>query len=103
MTQTLAPPARAAEASPAVPAAAPPDPALRALAEQYGLTVSGAPPPLREYPRRLWARRHFIASFATARLAAMYTTARLGQLWQVMTPLLNAGVYYLIFGVLLHT
>jgi len=30
----------------------------------------------------------------------MYTEARLGQLWQVLTPLLNSGVYYLIFGVL---
>jgi len=27
----------------------------------------------------------------------------LGQLWQVMTPLLNAAVYYLIFGLLLGT
>ena len=25
-----------------------------------------------------------------------------GQLWQVLTPLLNAGVYFLIFGLLLH-
>jgi len=33
----------------------------------------------------------------------MYTEARLGQLWQVLTPLLNAGVYYLIFGLLLNT
>ena len=32
----------------------------------------------------------------------MYTEARLGQLWQVLTPLLNAGVYYLIFGLLLN-
>jgi teichoic acid transport system permease protein len=31
---------------------------------------------------------------------SMYTEARLGQLWQVLTPLLNAGVYYLIFGLL---
>jgi teichoic acid transport system permease protein len=30
----------------------------------------------------------------------MYTEAKLGQLWQVLTPLLNAGVYYLIFGIL---
>jgi teichoic acid transport system permease protein len=30
----------------------------------------------------------------------MYTDAKLGQLWQVLTPLLNAGVYYLIFGLL---
>ena len=30
----------------------------------------------------------------------MYTEARLGQLWQVLTPLLNSAVYYLVFGVL---
>ena len=30
----------------------------------------------------------------------MYTEARLGQVWQVLTPLLDAGVYYLIFGLL---
>ncbi|MEU7259029.1 ABC transporter permease [Streptomyces rimosus] len=103
MPQTLAPPPPPSTAPSAIPTALPPDPHLRALAEHHGLTVSGARPPLREYTRRLWARRHFIAAFATARLTATYTTARLGQLWQVVTPLLNAGVYYLIFGVLLHT
>ena len=46
---------------------------------------------------------YFITGFATARNIAMYTEARLGQLWQVLTPLLNAGVYYLIFGLLLGT
>jgi teichoic acid transport system permease protein len=30
----------------------------------------------------------------------MYTDARLGQVWQVLTPLLNCAVYYLIFGIL---
>jgi teichoic acid transport system permease protein len=74
-----------------------------ALAMKYGLTVSGARPGLRDYTRLLWSRRHFITAYSTARLAAMYTSARLGQIWQVMTPLLNAGVYYLIFGVLLGT
>jgi len=74
-----------------------------ALAERYGLTVSGRRPPLAEYTRRLWGRRHFIVAFATARLTATYTAARLGQVWQVMTPLLNAAVYYLIFGLLLGT
>ena len=48
----------------------------------------------------LWQRRHFIIGYATARNVSMYTEAKLGQLWQVLTPLLNAGVYYLIFGVL---
>jgi hypothetical protein len=30
----------------------------------------------------------------------MYTGAELGQLWQVLTLLLNAGVCYMIFGLL---
>ncbi|MGW5354433.1 ABC transporter permease [Streptomyces sp. NPDC004031] len=73
------------------------------LAAKYGLTVSGARPGLAEYTRQLWGRRHFINEFAKARTAAQYTQARLGQLWQVMTPLLNAAVYFLIFGVLIGT
>ncbi|UUN27197.1 ABC transporter permease [Streptomyces sp. FIT100] len=76
---------------------------LSELAARHGLTVSGARPPLGAYIRQLWSRRHFIAAFATARLTAQYSQAKLGQLWQLMTPLLNAAVYYLIFGVLLQT
>jgi len=73
------------------------------LAAKYGLTVSGARPGLADYTRQLWGRRHFINEFAKARTQAQYTQARLGQLWQVMTPLLNAAVYYLIFGLLIGT
>ncbi|MCN9239187.1 ABC transporter permease [Streptomyces sp. RY43-2] len=73
------------------------------LAARYGLSVSGARPSLPAYVRQLWARRHFITAFATAKLTAQYSQAKLGQLWQVMTPLLNAAVYYFIFGVLLGT
>ncbi len=80
-----------------------PDEPLAELAEQYGLRPSARRPPLLLYCRQLWQRRHFILTFATARNVAMYTEARLGQLWQVLTPLLNAGVYFLIFGVLLGT
>ncbi|MEN8650087.1 ABC transporter permease [Streptomyces sp. 21So2-11] len=73
------------------------------LAARHGLTVSGARPSLPEYTRRLWGRRHFVMAFATARLTAQYSQAKLGQIWQIMTPLLNATVYYFVFGVLLHT
>ncbi|MGW3496895.1 ABC transporter permease [Streptomyces sp. NPDC001020] len=73
------------------------------LAARYGLSVSGARPSLPEYVGQLWARRHFITAFATAKLTAQYSQAKLGQVWQVMTPLLNAAVYYFIFGVLLGT
>lgn len=73
------------------------------LAEKYGLTVSGARPGLFAYVRQLWGRRHFILAFSRAKLTAQYSQAKLGQLWQVATPLLNALVYYLIFGLILGT
>jgi teichoic acid transport system permease protein len=75
--------------------------ALATLALQYGLQPSArrASPP--EYVQSLWRRRHFIMAFATARNIAMYTEAKLGQLWQILTPLLNAGVYLFIFGYIL--
>lgn len=73
------------------------------LAEKYGLTVSGARPGLTAYVRQLWGRRHFIVAFSRAKLTAQYSQAKLGQVWQVATPLLNALVYYLIFGLILGT
>ncbi|MEE1741554.1 ABC transporter permease [Streptomyces sp. NPDC079020] len=72
-------------------------------AAKYGLTVSGARPGLFEYIRQLWGRRHFILAFSRAKLTAQYSQAKLGQLWQVATPLLNALVYFLIFGLILGT
>ncbi len=83
--------------------APPPTEPLDKLAGRYGLRPSSLRPPLLSYCCQLWQRRHFILAFATARNVAMYTEARLGQLWQVLTPLLNAAVYFLIFGVLLGT
>ncbi|MET9394735.1 ABC transporter permease [Streptomyces sp. NPDC006624] len=85
------------------PVPVPAGPDLAALAARHGLSVSGARPSLPAYVRQLWARRHFITAFATAKLTAQYSQAKLGQVWQVMTPLLNAAVYYFIFGVLLGT
>ena len=73
------------------------------LAAKYGLSVSGARPGLAEYIRQLWGRRHFILAFSSAKLTAQYSQAKLGQIWQVATPLLNAAVYYFIFGLLLKT
>src|SRR5580698_4081739 len=73
---------------------------LAELAAKYGLRPSSARPSLGSYLSLVWQRRHFIAAYATARNVSMYTEARLGQLWQVLTPLLNSAVYYLIFGVL---
>ncbi|MFY1627674.1 ABC transporter permease [Micromonospora sp. WMMD723] len=71
------------------------------LAARHGLRVAGERPSLTEYSRRLWAYRHFTAAYANAKLVASYSNAKLGQIWQVLTPLTNAAVYYLIFGVVL--
>ena len=72
---------------------------LAELAARYGLQPSSARPGLASYLKTVWQRRHFIIAYATARNVSMYTEARLGQLWQVLTPLLNSAVYYLIFGI----
>ncbi|MFI9586317.1 ABC transporter permease [Streptomyces sp. NPDC052236] len=91
----------------AVALSAPPSPddglSAAELAAKYGLSVSGARPGLVEYIKQLWGRRHFILAFSQAKLTAQYSQAKLGQLWQVATPLLNAVVYYLIFGLILGT
>ncbi|WP_299528059.1 ABC transporter permease [uncultured Streptomyces sp.] len=102
VSQTAAPPATAgADPNALAPVHAPGE--LAALAARHHLGVSGARPSLPAYVRRLWGRRHFITAFATAKLTAQYSGAKLGQIWQIMTPLLNATVYYFIFGVLMNT
>jgi teichoic acid transport system permease protein len=73
-----------------------------ALAARYGLTRTTARPSLPAYFKQLWERRHFIRAYAAARTTSTYSGSRLGQLWQVVTPLLNAGVYFVLFGVLLQ-
>lgn len=74
---------------------------LAEFATRHGLTQSSARPPLGKYIRDVWQRRAFIWNFASAKSMSAYTSSRLGQIWQVLTPLLNAFVYFLIFGVLL--
>jgi teichoic acid transport system permease protein len=76
---------------------------LAAVAKRYGLKPSAARPRIIDYMKSVWGRRYFVTGFATAQNVAMYTEARLGQVWQVLTPLLNVAVYYLIFGLILNT
>lgn len=73
------------------------------LAARFGLHRAGARLPIGDYTRELWRRRRFVTSYSHAANAVGYETSFLGQTWQVLTPLLNVGVYYVIFGVLLHT
>ncbi|PZF96694.1 ABC transporter permease [Micromonospora endophytica] len=72
------------------------------LAARHGLRMAGERPSLSRYTRQLWQYRHFISAYSNAKLTASFSNARLGQLWQVLTPLTNAAVYFLIFGVVLQ-
>jgi teichoic acid transport system permease protein len=74
---------------------------LAALAERHGLRRAIARPNVPSYLRQLWARRHFILTYATSRNVSKYSESALGGLWQVLTPLLNAAVYWLMFGLIL--
>ncbi|WP_420718176.1 ABC transporter permease [Streptomyces sp. H34-S4] len=78
-----------------------PDP-IAELAAAHELTLSGARPTLPRYIAQLWGRRHFVSALATARMQAQYSQASLGQVWHLVTPLLNAAVYYFIFGIVMH-
>lgn len=76
---------------------------LEQLAQRHGLSSAGKLPSLPAYVRQLWSYRHFISSYANAKASSALGSTHLGMLWQVLTPLLNAGVYYLIFGLVLNT
>lgn len=80
---------------------APEQGSLATLAARHGLRQAVARPDMNVYLRRLWERRHFIRVYATSRTASKYSSSALGQLWQVLTPLLNAGIYWVMFGLVL--
>lgn len=66
-----------------------------------GLPRVGARPALGDYLREVWARRQFIVSLAQFRIEAENQRNRLGMLWVVIKPLLEAAVYGMVFGFLL--
>ncbi|GLY05952.1 MULTISPECIES: ABC transporter permease [Actinoplanes] len=76
---------------------------LKELARRNGLTASGRLPSLPEYTRQLWSYRHFIGAHASAKMTSSLGSTKLGAVWQVLTPIFNAAVYYVIFGVIIGT
>ena len=70
-------------------------------AERNGLIELGGRPPLRRYLPDLWRQRHFAIELARSRFRAANEEDRLGILWNVLGPLLNAAVYGVVFKYLL--
>lgn len=57
-------------------------------------------PPLGDYFRRVWDYRTFAIELARGRQRATNSATILGQLWQLINPLLLALVYYLVWGII---
>ncbi len=72
-----------------------------ALAREFGLKKVGGRPPLGKYLTQIWERRHFAISLARAKAYSRNQGGYLGQLWVILTPLLWAVLYYVIFGMVL--
>lgn len=70
------------------------------MAAAHGLHRVGARPKLFKYLKQTWDRREFVVALAAFRLRSDLADNRLGILWLVLRPCLNALVYGLIFGVL---
>jgi len=70
------------------------------IAEQHGLHRVGARPSLGAYLAQTWERRTFIYELAKARVQSQNQRNRLGMLWVVLKPTMNALMYGFIFGIL---
>lgn len=67
------------------------------------LSPIGVRPGLGEYLKQLWDRRHFIWYDSRHRAANQNTRNRLGNIWLVLRPMLDAAAYFVIFGLILKT
>ncbi|MFL6139011.1 MAG: ABC transporter permease [Frankiaceae bacterium] len=72
-----------------------------ATAAAVGLQPVGRRPALRAYLERVWASRYFLRKLSYLRYRASNTDELLGAGWNLLRPLLQAGVYTLIFGIIL--
>lgn len=73
------------------------------MATNAGLIKLGQSPRIGPYLRSMWARREFAMAVPLGQLRAQNFDTVLGALWHLLNPLFLAGVYYLVFGVILNT
>ena len=78
------------------------DAAVQDAVRRNELEPIGVRPRLIPYVKDLWARRSFIHVLAVAKAHSEKQGTYLGQLWTLISPIINASVYVLIFGFLLQ-
>ena len=67
-----------------------------------GLRQVGQRPRLGHYLSDLWGRRLFVYAGAIGQASTQYSRDRLGSLWLVIRPILDAIFYYVVFALLLQ-
>lgn len=72
------------------------------FARTHGLDRVDRMPRLTTYLRQIWAYRAFTLELASAKAYDRNQNNYLGQIWAVLNPLLLAGAYFLVFGLLLE-
>lgn len=70
---------------------------LADLAAEHGLHRVGARPKFWHYLQEAWGRREFVWAMARYRMSADLEGNRLGILWLILQPMLNALIYGVIF------
>ena len=86
--------------------AVPPGDASAAVSEGYSETEyvfvphGSASTPLRPYLRTLWGRRRLMVELARAELRGQRSSTALGALWAVLDPLIQGGIYFLLFTII---
>jgi ABC-type polysaccharide/polyol phosphate export permease len=57
-------------------------------------------PPLRPYLQELWDRRRFVKTLARTEIQGKRSSMVAGQLWALLDPLFQAGIYFLLISIL---
>lgn len=76
--------------------------AVETAVRDNGLEAIGVRPRLGAYFKELWERRSFIRVMAVSKAYSENQGTYLGQVWTLISPIINASVYVLIFGFLLQ-
>ncbi|HEX7352922.1 ABC transporter permease [Brachybacterium sp.] len=75
---------------------------VAAAVEENELEQIGVRPKLGTYLKELWGTRAFIQVLASSKAESENQSTYLGQVWSLISPIINASVYVLIFGFLLR-
>ena len=73
-----------------------------AQARAAGMLELSRRPPFLTYLRQLWARREFAMLVPLGDMRQRNMDTVLGSFWHLLNPLFQAGIYYLLFGVILQ-